>query len=80
MDLNHTAVTAVESQAVCVTRFDQLECLIVKVIMALGKTCLEQYMHVSTCSEILVKFQACGHTLETVPSRKVVGTIFVDAG
>ena len=75
MDLNHTALTAVESQAVCVTRFDQLECL-----MALGKTCLEQYMHVSTCSEILVKFQACGHTLETVPSRKVVGTIFVDAG
>ena len=34
-------------------------------------------MHVSTCSEILVKFQACGHTLETVPPRKVVGTILL---
>ena len=31
-------------QVVCVTRFDQSECVIFGVIMAVGKTCFEQYM------------------------------------
>ena len=32
-----------QTQAVCVTRFDQSECVICRVIFALGKSCLQRY-------------------------------------
>ena len=37
-------VLTVFDQAVCVTRFDQSECVICRVIFALGKSCFQRYM------------------------------------
>ena len=36
--------TLVQGQAVCVTRFDQSECVICRVIFALGKSRFQKYM------------------------------------
>ena len=41
---------------------------------------MEWLVSSSTWGEILVKIQACDHTLETVPPQKVVETILIDVG
>ena len=57
-------------QAVCVTRFDQSECVICRVIFALGKS----------------RFQSCIRrnfrficNFDTIPPWKVVGTLYLDS-
>ena len=61
-------------QAVCVTRFDQSECVICRVIFALGKTVFR-----GICGEIFALFQACVGNFDTIPPWKVVGTLYLDS-
>ena len=61
-------------QAVCVTRFDQSECVICRVISALEKSRFQRYM-----CEIFALFQACVGNFDTTPPWKVVGTLYLDS-
>ena len=58
----------------CVTRFDQSECVICRVIFALGKSCFQ-----SIRGEIFALFQACVGNFDTIPPWKVVGTLYLDS-
>ena len=58
----------------CVTRFDQSECVICKVIFALGKSLLR-----GICGEIFALFQACVGNFDAIPPWKVVGTLYLDS-
>ena len=60
-------------QAVCVTRFDQSECAICGVILA-----LEKMVFRVVCLSIFAFFQSCGLIFETIPRRKVVRRHCVD--
>ena len=57
----------------CVTRFDQSECVISRVIFALGKSRFQRWT-----DEIVALFQARVGNFDTIPPWKVVGTLYLD--
>ena len=61
-------------QAVCVTKFDQSECVISRVIFALGKSRFQRAVY----GEIFALLQACVGNFDTIPPWKVVGTLNLD--
>ena len=61
-------------QAVCVTRFDQSECVICRVIFALGRAVFR-----GICGEIFALFQACVGNFDAITPWKVVGTLYLDS-
>ena len=68
--------TLVRSQVVCVTRFDQSEC-VCRVNFALGKSRFQKYMWWNF-RFIPTVFQACVGNFDTIPPWKVVGTLYRD--
>ena len=58
----------------CVTRFDQSECVICRVIFALGKSRFQRI-----CGEIFDLFQACVGNFDAIPPWKVFGTLYLDS-
>ena len=64
---------------VCVTRFDQSECVICRAPFALGKSRFQRYNIPLKTAEIFALFQACVGNFDTIPPRKVVGTLYLDS-
>ena len=58
----------------CVTKFDQSECVISRVIFALGKSRFQRAVY----GEIFALLQACVGNFDTIPPWKVVGTLYLD--
>ena len=58
----------------CVTIFDQSECVICRVIFALGRVVFR-----GICGEIFALFHACVSNFDTILPWKVVGTLYLDS-